>query len=580
MHGDRKENTKDRKRKRAIWRKKKIDISLARKLAQDIGIPEILGRLLVSRGIDTPLKAEKFLNPSLTDAESPFIFPDMKKAAERLASAIMKNEVIGIFSDADADGISAAAVITNFLLDLGLPRKNIAVRVPSRDKEGYGLTKEFVDEVRRAGGKLIITADCGVRNHEEIRYAKLTGSDIIVCDHHHTDYSLPESAFAILHTATIKEETSAKFLSGTGVAFELVAATAQELRKTGKDISRPRKYLDIVSVGTVGDMVPLLGDNRIFVKYGLDLIRGTGGNIGLEALIRKTRTKKENISSWDLSMRIVPRINSSGRIGRPQISYELLTESDIKKLEMISDEIEKLNSQRKDAVNSILEDIYLWSWDETSRFSLVFWGEDWPEGVIGLVASKLLEETGKPTCVISIRKNEARGSLRAPEFINIMGVLSRLSHLLLKYGGHAQAAGISLLPEKIGEFARDFENEVRNILNHSFPQIVIEYDDEIELERISLDELRKIALLEPFGEGNPYPVFSIECEIFESKVVGKEENHLKLIAKTKDGFAEIIAFSMADKIEEMYGRRKIIARFKPSAWSNEGFEFEFIDFEK
>jgi single-stranded-DNA-specific exonuclease len=560
-----------------IWRKKIINQNLAKEIAVSLNIPDFLAEILVGRSIDTPSKVEKFLNPKIEHAENPYIFPEMKKASQRLAEAIMKGEIIGIFSDADADGITAAAIISNFVKDCGA-EKNLIVRVPSRDKEGYGLTKDFIEEVRKKGGHLIITADCGIRNHEEIKYAKILGIDVIVCDHHHTDYYLPQNAYAILHPTTIPEESSAKFLSGAGVSFELIAATRNELKKAGKELPRPRNYLDIVSIGTIGDMVPLIGDNRIFVKHGIENIRNGNGRLGLNTLIQKINIKKEKITSQDIQMRIVPRINSSGRAGRPEVSFRLLVEEDIRETERISNEIEIMNSWRKEAVQSILEEIEFYGFIDDSRFSCVAWGKDWHEGVLGLVAAKILEKTGKPTCVISVREDIARGSLRSPEFLNIMGVLDKLSHLLVKYGGHSQAAGIALLPEKVQEFAESFESEVKKSLKNSIPQIIFEFDQYLNLEDIRAKELSQVLLLEPFGEGNPNPIFFVEGEIVESRFVGKDENILKMLAKTKDGFVEIVSFN--HKTELFLGRTKFIAKIRSSHWSDLGFEFELIEIQR
>jgi len=555
------------------WKKRSFDERLSFSIAKECGISFFLSKILVARGINSPSKVDEFLNPKLERAENPFIFPDMDNAATRFAKAISSKEVIGIFSDADADGITAAAIIYNFLRDCGLDDKYTIVRVPSRDKEGYGLTKDFIDYVKSRGGKLIITADCGIRNHEEIRYAKLLGIDVIVCDHHYMDYSLPQHAFSILHPKTIARESSASFLSGAGVAFELVAATRAKL---AKDLPKPRKYLDIVSVGTIGDMVPLLGDNRIFVKFGIDIMRDGGGNLGLSSLLRKI-IKSDRVSSRDIQMRVVPRINSSGRAGKPEISFTLLVEQNIKNIERISSEIENLNSWRKETVESILNDIEFLGLIDDSKFSVVVWGEDWHEGVLGLVASRILEKTGKPTCVISLRKDIARGSIRSPEFINIMGILDKVAHTLTKYGGHSQAAGIALLPEKVHEFAELFEKYVKEAVSGKIPQIIIDYDDNINLSELSSSDLSELLKLEPFGEGNPQPIFFVEAEILENRVVGKDESHLKMIAKTKDGYAEIIAYGLGSKMEPILGKIKAMVKFKSSSWSDLGFEFELME---
>ncbi|MCS7213966.1 MAG: single-stranded-DNA-specific exonuclease RecJ [Candidatus Calescibacterium sp.] len=558
-------------KKRVRWRRKSVDLEVAEKISNELGIPSIVSKILVSRGQNTPTKAEKFLNPKIEDAENPFIFPDMKKASERLARAIINREKIGIFSDADADGISAAAILHNFLTDAGMTNDLIITKVPSRDKEGYGLSKDFIQDAYRNGVKLIITADCGVRNHFEISYAKSLGIDVVVCDHHHMDYSLPESAYAILHPKTIPEESALSFLSGAGVAFELVAGTRSVLRKLGIQTPKPRNYLDILSIGTVGDMVPLIGDNRIFVKYGLDILSQGTGNLGLRALVQRNNLKE--VYTYDLQMKIIPRINSSGRAGKPEISFKLLTEQNPKRVSEISDEIEEANQWRKEKVQAILDEIELLGIaDDNQKHCIVAYGEDWPEGVVGLVAARLLEKTGKPTCVISVRKDEARGSIRSPDFLNIMGILEKVSPLLRKYGGHAQAAGISLDPDKIEDFKHAFEMEIRKNLENSL-NVILDYDDDIVLDTIDNQSIYEIIKLEPFGEGNPLPLFIIDCDIVESKIVGGE--HIKLYAKTKNGRIPMIAFGYAKKIQPFVGRSKMFAKLRPS--QIDGAEFEVID---
>jgi len=569
-------------KKKVIWLKKKVDGKLAEEISKEVGISPVLSRILISRGIDTPEKAQKFLEPSIENAEKPTLFPHMNRASARLAEAIMKKEIIGIFSDADADGISSAALLANFLKDAKVPEEKIVVRVPSRDREGYGLTKEFIEEVKKKGGKIIITADCGIRNHEEIRYAKSLGIDVIVCDHHHMDFSIPEHAHSILHPKTINDEGNnpVKHLSGTGVTFELIAATRQKLKKAGKELPRPRKYLDIVSIGTIGDMVPLLGDNRIFVKHGIDIMRNGDGNAGLSTLIKKINMRPDDITSRDIQMRIIPRINSAGRAGRPEVSFQLLTEGNLKKIELISDEIEEMNNMRKEIVEEILNEIILSGEVEKDGFTLTVWDEGWPEGMVGLVASKLLEITGKVTCVISLKDDIARGSLRSPEFINIMGILYNLSDLLMKYGGHAQAAGIAINPKNLHTFKRELEKEVRKAIGEKIPEVILEYDDILYLDRTSNSEIRELLRLEPFGEGNPNPIFLLDCDIVKSNAVGKDGSHVKMYAKTKDGYAEIIAFNKINEIGLPIGRQKIIARIRFSKWSQEGFDFELIEIMK
>lgn len=560
-------------KKDVVWRKRKVDERLSEIIAKELGISGLMSKILVGRGQDTLVKAERFLNPRIEDAESPFVFSQMKKAAERLKEAVLNGEKIGVFSDADADGVSAAAIIYNFLVDCRVPEENILVKVPSRDREGYGLTVDFVQEASKKGVKLIITADCGIRNHFEISFARSLGIDTIVCDHHQMDFSVPQDAYAVIHPKMLDVESTLSFLSGAGVAFELIAGTRYLLKKMGFETSRPRNYLDVLSIGTIGDMVPLLGDNRIFVSYGLKLLSQRGGNMGLQALVERANLR--GVSSYDLQMKIIPRINSSGRAGRPEISFYLLTERNPKRIAEISEDIESANIWRKEKVQAIIEEIELLGLEREDRYSVVAYGEDWPEGVLGLVASRILERSGKPTCVISIRKNEARGSIRSPDFLNIMGVLEKLSPMMRKYGGHAQAAGVSLDPERVQEFCAAFESEIRRSVQF-LPSVILEYDEELYLEDCDIRTLTELMRLEPFGEGNPYPSFLIRCEIVESRVVG--DGHLRLYAKIRGGKIPMIAFEGARKVTPFVGDAIVVAKLRPS--QTEGVEFEIVDFLK
>lgn len=557
--------------KRVIWRRMQVDERVVEKISKDLGVSKIMARILVGRGLDTSRKAERFLNPKIEDAEDPRVFPHMNKAVERLKKAILKKETIGVFSDSDADGISAAAILHNFLLDCGVPKEKLIVRIPSRNREGYGLTSDFVQEAHRNGATLIITADCGIRNHFEVAYARSLGIDTIICDHHQMDYSLPQDAYAIIHPKMIEGETPLAFLSGAGTVFELVAGVGQVLRKEGLKIPRPRQYLDLLTIGTVGDMVPLVGDNRIFVKYGLHLLSQGTGNAGLRAIVERSNLKG-TISTYDLQMKIIPKINSSGRAGKPELSFYLLTEQNPKRISEISEEIESANSWRKEKVQAIMDEIALLGPDYSNRYSIVAYGESWPEGVLGLVASRLLEITGKPTCVISIRKDEARGSVRSPDFLDIMGVLNKLSPMLKKYGGHPQAAGISLEPDKVKEFDLAFENEIRKNLEN-LGWITLEYDDHLVLESLKVRSMLELVKLEPFGEGNPFPLFLIDSEVVESRVVG--EKHLKFYVKAVDGKIPVIAFGCADRLQPFVGRMKFIAKLIPS--QTDGIEFEVVN---
>lgn len=552
--------------KEKLWNIPFVDKDISEILKRELGIGELLASVLSSRGINTPEKAERFLKPSLKYMTSPYIFSDMKKSTQLLSQSILKNTPIGIFGDADADGISSAAVITLFLKDFGY--KNIIWRIPSRDKEGYGLTKDFVEECAVKNVKTLIITDCGAKNHKEIKYAKELGIETIVCDHHLIDTHNPPQAFAVLHPQLISERTGLDYLSGTGVAFELVVGLRRELENIGRSIPDPKNYLDIVSLGTIGDMVPLVEDNRIFVKKGIDNLN----NLGLRKISEmiKEQMGQAKLKSEDFRMKIVPRINSAGRTGDPSISFKLLTCDIPKEVDELSKDLEQRNSERKKITEEIMQEIETKFKFDEERFSYVLWGSDWQEGVLGLVATRIVEKTSKPVCLLSAKNDIAKGSLRSPEFLDIYRVLERVSPILLKFGGHRYAAGIVLETKRIEEFSEILENEIRRILPKQFKPIE-NADAEVNLESVTKKEVEELENLEPFGEGNEKPTFIANAYIQESKVVGKEEKHLRISIKGKDCLLSAIGFDMADK--PLIDRKKIVLRYK-----NEfGYDFELLD---
>lgn len=512
------------------WKILSPDPREAEELAYGCGCHPIIGALLINRGIRDKDEAEKFLNPSFYHLHSPFLLKDMDIAVERISTAIFNRERILIFGDYDVDGVSGTALLLEFLTYAGA---DVTYYLPNRFTEGYGLSTTCVQEIAVPGNiALIITVDCGTSSLEAVKRAHESGIDVIITDHHEVPDELPP-AFAILNPKQPGCPFPFSSLSGVGVVFNLVLALRKHLREKRFWDKRPepnlKAYCDFVALGTVADIVPLKDENRILVKGGLDIL-DCGERPGITALKVVSGIAAEHTTTWDIAFRLAPRINAAGRLDHASTGLELLRASDEERAQSLALRLNEENTSRQAIENNIISDVKRMlaaEPDWSSKKSLVLAKKGWHEGVIGIVASRLVELYYRPVVLIALTGGMAKGSARSIEGFNLYQALEACGTLLERFGGHEAAGGLYIRPENIHRFRTYFEDYVRkNTRPEDFqPKLVI--DSLLSLEDISMELLEQLEKMAPFGPGNPEPLFaSSNIDVIYSRVVGT--NHLQL----------------------------------------------------
>lgn len=516
--------------------------------------------LLYNRDIIAGEDIKTFLYGGVEDITSPFLLKDIDKAVERLEIAKEKGEPVWIYGDYDVDGITSVSLCYLALKELGY---NVKYYIPLRD-EGYGLNIEALDYIKSEGGTLVITVDCGISSHKEIAHANEIGIDIIVTDHHEINSGNPP-AFAVINPKREDNEYKFKYLAGVGTAFFLISALFE--KNNLKD--ELYKYLDIVAIGTVADIVPLLKENRIFVKEGLEYLRRSKW-LGINMLIKKIfedyETRKFN--TYDIGFIIAPIFNAAGRLEDAKRAVELFIERDHRVCSTIISELLSKNSERKE----IQEDIFQKAVEKIENEKLyenavlIVGEEGFHHGVIGIVASKILDRYYKPTIIMEIKKDEgvATASCRSIEGFNIIEALNNFSDLLLKYGGHSGAAGFSIKIENIPEFSKKLNEYAEKTISDIAFVKPIKIDKPLAFYKISYDFLDKISLLEPFGFGNSSPIFSLNnCQFDNLRLIGKDRKHIMMnIIKDGQEFKNCVWFNSDDIFEELVSLTNIDIAFK------------------
>lgn len=504
---------------------------------------DLLTQILISRGINTPQKAIEFLNPEKMEFSSPFDFTDMELAVERILNAVKNQEFILIHGDFDADGITSTALLSKLLT---LLKANFDIYIPNRETENHGLsTKAILKKKAKNNLKLIITCDCATSNIKEVQLLKSLGIETIITDHHEAGDILPD-AFAIINpkvqnklkndlsTDKIKHLTD---LAGVGVAFKLACAI---LEKT-KNYDFVNKLLPLVAVGTISDVVPVLGENRAFIKMGLDAIKN-GENKGLYELLKKAGINPENeIKAENIAFQITPRLNATSRLETADDGYKILISDNLNEIEFLCENLNNKNSIRQTLCEKIFKEaveMYETS-DEKDENAIILYKEDWHIGIIGIVASKLVERYNKPVFMMSKDSNSEiiRSSVRSIDSIHIYEILDQIKEYFISFGGHKGAAGLSFNPNEIS--FDNIKQKIFALIKEYSTNIdlspILKIDFNIDYKDLTLDLIEKLNLLEPYGAQNPYPVFSINNLIFqEQKLIGQKQNHLKFICKTPE----------------------------------------------
>lgn len=535
------------------WKYEKIDDSLIKQVASENNIPKPVAELMIKKGIYSKDDIELFFNGSLKSLRNPFDIKDMEKAAERIAKAVMNHESIFIYGDYDVDGVTATALMYIFLMQCGA---NVSYYIPNRLEEGYGLNKDAINEIHHRGADLIITVDCGISAIEEVLLAKELGMDIIITDHHQPSKELPVAADAIINPMREDDLYPNKTLAGVGVAFKVVMALRFTLRKHNffqNDAPNIRNLLDIVTLGTIADVMPLVDENRIFVRHGLELMSGDNVRIGIDELkkVIDSLSTVQKMKTSNIGFQIAPRINAMGRMASSDKSLKLLVTQNRNEARQLAIELDNENKYRQMIERDILQQTF--DIIETNRYAdneggIVVASEGWHPGVIGIVASRVVDKYFRPTIILTDDNGVYKGSARSIPGFHLYDGLSSLSDLLLSFGGHKYAAGVKIAKENLDEFRKKFNELVKaNVKKEDFiPEINI--DAEIDSKDITDEIMQYLEKLEPYGQGNKEPVFYMKkvSKYQYETFVGKEQNHLKCVFEKKGILFDAIGFNMKE----------------------------------
>jgi len=538
------------------------------KLSSEVNIPKAIAKVLVARGIDTREKMEKFFNPSLNDLYDPFLMEDMDKAVDRIQRALLNKEKILIYGDYDVDGTTGASMLYLFLKELGA---NVEVYIPDRFKEGYGISKVGIQRAYEKGASIMIAVDCGITAINEVKFAKNFGIDVIICDHHEPGDVIPD-AYAVLDPLKETCQYPFKYLSGCGVAFKLIQALQKKLNV---DID-PYQYLDFVAVAASADVVPLVDENRILVKYGLDLLNSSNPRVSFLALLEKAGLKGKKINTWHIGFIIGPRINAVGRLGDATRAVEFLISNDYSSASIWAEELDRENERRQaldrtafeEAVNMI-ESNGIFEKDKV----FVLYNEKWHQGVIGIVASKIVEKYYRPTILLTYADGVLKGSARSIPNFDIYHALKKCEEMLIQFGGHKHAAGMILHPEKLDDFKIAINKFADEIVNDEMLVREINIDAMVDINEVSesiYEYWRLLKNFEPYGPGNPEPVFlAPNVSISDVKTFGN--NHLKFKIKSNGVTVDAVGYGLGDLYGEFSGRERasVVFTFDEGNWNGQ-----------
>ena len=513
-------------------------------LAQALNVEDFVAQLLVQRGIETFEDAKNFFRPSLDHLHDPYLMKDMEKAVKRIEKAIENKERILVFGDYDVDGTTAVSLVSSYLKSY---HPDVATYIPDRYKEGYGVSFMGIDFADDNGFSLIIALDCGIKSIDHVAYAKARNIDFIICDHHRPGNSLPE-AVAILDPK--RDDCSYPYdeLCGCGIGFKLIQALGTNRNQTIDDLI---PYLDLVSAAIAADIVPMTGENRVLAYFGLQVIN-SDPRPGIKAIIHQI--KKQTLDITDVVFIIAPRINAAGRIKHGNHAVELLTEFDFEQAQQFASEIEAYNSERKDLDKLITKEALqqIEKNNEKERFTSVVFQENWHKGVIGIVASRLIETYYRPTLVFTKSGDKYAASARSVKGFDVYNALEACTEHLEQFGGHMYAAGMTLAAEKYEIFKDAFEKEVERTIHPDMLTPEIAVDAEINFSDITPKLIRILKQFEPFGPQNMTPIFLTKNikDTGYGKPMGQEDEHLKLFVKqnNSEGLAAI-GFNLGNKIE-------------------------------
>jgi len=555
------------------WRVRPADEDCARGLVASLGMRGLTARILAARGFSTVEHVTRFLSPKLAELRPPQGMADLDRALDRIARALRGNEKVAVFGDYDVDGITSAAILLQLLRALGLQ----AVSRMARRASGYGFSLGDATSFVEQGCTLVLTGDCGTSDHESLAFCRSRGVDVIVIDHHHVPTG-ESSAFALLNSHRQDDGFAFKGLASCGVAFYLAAAVRSRLRAEGDsrgDRLDPRAWLDLVALGTIADLVPLVDENRILVAAGLRELSGMR-RPGIAALAAVAGITTSPLGTTDVSYRLAPRLNAAGRLGDSQLALDLLLASDKGEATRLAASLDDLNRQRQRIQERIWSEATTAAEQHDGDPALVLGAEGWHQGVVGVVAAKLVEKYRKPVVIVGFDEGQGRGSARTLGGFDLYQGLSQCQEYLTAFGGHPMAAGVSLAREKLADFRAAFVAAARTHFASAPAVATIDVDAVASLMELDMAQVEELDRLAPFGNSNSEPLIVVPGVVASStRVVGT--SHLQLTLTHGAAVSEAIAFGMADKdpgkgarldvigtaeLDEFRGQRKIRFRVR------------------
>jgi len=524
-----------------LWNIRKYDNEYVSRIMDTYKVSEILSKLLISRNVKFE-EIGSFLKADLNNLKDPYLMKDMDKFVDRVSKAVLDGEKICIYGDYDVDGITSITVIYSFLEELGA---EVSYYLPNRLSEGYGLNNEALDEIIKTGAKLLITVDCGITAIEEIDYAKKLGLDVCITDHHECGDELP-NAICIVNPKQKEDTSEFKALAGVGVAFKCIMALS---KKYSLNEDSYLKYIDIVAVGTISDIVSLTGENRIIAKFGLEAMKVTK-NIGLAAILKLVGSNE--IDSILVSFALAPRINACGRMGNASLAVKLLLAKSASEATKIAAQLDEQNKLRQDVEKNIYDQALNMVKEKglDKKSSIVLYDENWHNGVIGIVASKLVNLYFKPVILFTKENGIIRGSGRCETGFSLYDALTKCKELLIQFGGHELAAGMTISYDKIEEFTQRFDEVATEMIPNENKE-TIDIDAEIKKEDLNANTIRDTVLMKPYGQENKEPVFIYKGLKVQAISTIKDGKHLKLTLRDMNSLLVGIAFSSGNRRDEL-----------------------------
>lgn len=523
---------------------KQPETEILKELQSNLNIPEFICTLLLQRNIDSLESAQKYFRPNLNELHDPFLMKDMARTVDRLIQAIDSSEKIMILGDYDVDGTTSVSMLYDYFIKKTLEP---IYYIPDRYKEGYGVSEESIAFAADQKVSLIITIDCGIKAHDEIEAANTKGIDVIICDHHIPDDSIPK-AYSIINPNQKNCDYPFKGLCGCGIGFKLISA----IEKKSGGSEETNQYLDLVAIATIADQMPMINENRTIVQHGLKELNNNP-RPGFHFFIRSIN---RNIVESDISFNIGPRINASGRMKSGMISVKLMTENDTNAAYKIAQEIESINLLRRSKEKEVTEEAIKKT--DPLKFTNVVYGNNWNKGVLGIVASRLVDKFYKPTIVLTLADKLYTGSARSISNFDIYDAIQSGKEYLDQYGGHKYAAGLSIKEENLKGFIDHFESYVKEAMDNKMFTKTIGYDTEIELSDINESNFKILSRMSPFGLSNYRPIFRTNncCGTGNLRLIGKEKTHIKFeVSDSEDNKIQALGFNMSEHYQQINNKQ-------------------------